>query len=67
MAYRMIPNVKLWRHIRWRHSYLNFKILIEIFKESWKLKTFLQYHKYELRSDILNLDKFVAQKQGTPL
>ena len=39
---------------------------IEIFKGSWKLKKSLQYLKYELRDDILNLDKFVAQKRGPP-
>ena len=40
--------------------------LIEIFKGSWKLKKSLQYLKYELRDDILNLDKFVARKRGPP-
>ena len=43
------------------------QFLIEIFKGSWKLKKFLQHLKYELRYGILNLDKFVAEKQGTPL
>ena len=33
--------------------------------ESWK--NFFQYLKCELRYDILNLDKFGAQKRGTPL
>ena len=27
MAYRITSNVKLWRHICWRHSYVNFKLL----------------------------------------
>ena len=39
----------------------------ELFKGSWKLKKFFQYLKYKLRYDILNLDKFGAQKRGTPL
>ena len=43
------------------------RLLIEIFKGSWKLKKSLQYLRYEVRYDILNLDKFVAQKRGTPL
>ena len=72
----MTPNFKLWRHICWRHSYVNFKLLNgsqifisflkELFKGSWNLKKFFQYLKYELRYDILNLDKFGAQKRGTP-
>ena len=27
MAHRITPNVKLWRHICWRHSYVNSKLL----------------------------------------
>ena len=27
MLYRMTPNVKLRRHVCWRHSYVNFKLL----------------------------------------
>ena len=27
MAHRMTPNFKLWRHICWRYSYVNFKLL----------------------------------------
>ena len=27
MAHRITSNVKLWRHICWRHSYVNFKLL----------------------------------------
>ena len=43
-------------------------LLITIFKRSWKLKKSLQYLKSELRyNDILNLDKFVAQKRSAPL
>ena len=30
-------------------------------------KNFFQYLEYELRFDILNLDKLVPQKRGTPL
>ena len=41
--------------------------LKELFKGSWKLKKFFRYLKYELRYEILNLDKFGAQKRGTPL
>ena len=34
---------------------------------SRKMKKFFQYLKYELRNDILNLDKFGAQKRDTPV
>ena len=34
-------------------------ILKELFKGSWKLEHFFQYLKYELRYDILQLEKFV--------
>ena len=54
-------------------KFLNFWIsqfflsfLKELFKGSWKLKKKFQNLKYELRYDILNLDKFGAQKRGTP-
>ena len=76
MVYRISPNVKLSRHICWRHSYVNFKLLnLPIFYTVFerniegKLKAGKVYpmSKYELRYDILNLDKFVAQKRGTPL
>ena len=40
---------------------------MEIFQGSWKLKKIIQHLKYELRYGILNLDKFVAEKQATPL
>ena len=75
MAHGMKPNAKLWRHICW-HQYVHFLIsqisqffytAFELFKESWKVKKIFQYLKYELRYDILNLDKFGAQKRGTPL
>ena len=74
MAHGMKPNAKLWRHICWR-QYLHFLIsqvsqffysAFELFKGSWKVKKFFQYLKYELRYDILNLDKFGAQKRENP-
>ena len=70
MALRMTPNVKLWRHISWCHSYVNFKLLnfpivYIVFERTIQGK--LKYLKYELRYDILNLDKLGAQKRGTPL
>ena len=76
MAHGMKPNARLWRHICWR-QYVNFKLLnLPIFLyrfwknysrevESWK--KFFQYLKYELRYDILNLDKFGAQKRESRL
>ena len=75
MADRMTSNVKLWRHICWRHSYVNFKllnlpILSFVFERTiqgkLKAEKIFQYLKYELRYDILNLDKFGTQKRGTP-
>ena len=62
MAHRITSNVKLWRHICWRHSYVNFKLLNFWIFWSWKLKKIFQYVKYELRYDILNLDKSGAQE-----
>ena len=72
----MTPIVKLLRNICWRHSYVNIKIVnlptfYTVFDTNiqgkLKAEKFLQYLKYELRYDILNLNKFVAQKWGTPL
>ena len=43
-----------------------YPFLKELLKGSWKLKNFFQHLKYELSYDILNLDKFEAQKPDTP-
>ena len=71
----MTPNVKLWRHICLRHSYVNFKILnLPIFytvfertiQGKLKAEKNFQCLKYELTYNILNFDKFGAQKRDTP-
>ena len=63
MAHKMKPNVKLW--LLSLPIFL-YSFLKELLKGSWKLKNFLQHLKYELSYDILNLDKFEAQKPDTP-
>ena len=71
----MTTNVKLWRNICWRHSYVNFKLLsLPIFyiilwrtiQGKLKAEKNFQYLKYKLRYDILNLDKSEHKNGALP-
>ena len=47
------------------------RIFLSVFNRNiqgeFKAEKILQYLRYELKYDILNLDEFISQKRGTPL